>query len=679
MRFGLRGKLILPIIGVVAVCLTAIVGLVFYQAQKSIREEVFAGLINQTEETAHHIDEWLESRAVDLTDWTYNGVHLRALDGEATALESSSLRWEDKVKVYGFYESLFLMNPEGKIVSGSNSKIIGLDMKDRAYFGEAISGKTAFSPVILSKATQKPIFVVAVPIKDSAGQIKGVLGAAIQLQHLQALFLDGMKAGQTGYAFMVSAQGLGLVHPNPKLLMNDTLGRTSFGQEMVRQREGALTYEWDGQDKELAFHQVPLTGWIVAVTVPLREILGGLAAVTRYAGLGGLISLVLAAVSIWFVVGRITGVMGKAVKHLGEVAQGDLSLEVDPRHLASKDEIGDLARAVQALVTAQREKAKLAETIAQGDLTHEVTLASDKDGLGHSLDHMTKNLAGLVGRVSQASFQVAGGAEQITASSQALSQGATEQAASLEEISASLLEVGGQTGTNADNARQAELLVGSARKAADKGDQEMRQMVEAMNGIKDSAQEIAKIIKVIDDIAFQTNLLALNAAVEAARAGSHGKGFAVVAEEVRNLAARSAKAARETAEMIEESMHRAEEGAETAGRTAASLENISREITKVDGLVAEIAAASREQAEAVSQLNQGLSQIDMVTQANTASAEETAAAAESLNGQAKLLQDILQQFHVGGNGNGNGNGHGRRRTDSGYLSGEGDLRRLPGA
>jgi methyl-accepting chemotaxis protein len=230
--------------------------------------------------------------------------------------------------------------------------------------------------------------------------------------------------------------------------------------------------------------------------------------------------------------------------------------------------------------------------------------------------------------------------------SQSLSQGATEQAASLEEISSSITEIGSQAKSNADNAGQANNLVAAARDSAQQGDQQMKAMVGAMQEINTSSQQIAKIMKVIDDIAFQTNLLALNAAVEAARAGKHGKGFAVVAQEVRNLAGRSANAARETAGMIETSAAKVAGGLAVATATSASFDQIVGNVIKVADIVGEIAAASKEQAEGIGQISQGLTQIDQVAQRNTANAEETASAAQELAASATTIRRLLSRFQV---------------------------------
>jgi methyl-accepting chemotaxis protein len=258
-------------------------------------------------------------------------------------------------------------------------------------------------------------------------------------------------------------------------------------------------------------------------------------------------------------------------------------------------------------------------------------------GIVRVLRHVSKQMGQTAGTVVTA-------ASEISAASQSLAQGASEQAASLEETSSSLEEMSSMTRKTAETAQQASTLSAETKTAADKGNQAMQKMGNAINAIQKSAQETAKIIKVIDEIAFQTNLLALNAAVEAARAGEAGKGFAVVAEEVRNLAMRSAEAARNTAGMIEESVNNAKNGVAISVEVAKMLEEITTAATKVNGLIGEIAAASNEQAQGIGQVNTAVTQMDKVTQQNAANAEESAAAGEELSSQAEHMHAAVHEL-----------------------------------
>ena len=263
---------------------------------------------------------------------------------------------------------------------------------------------------------------------------------------------------------------------------------------------------------------------------------------------------------------------------------------------------------------------------------------------------ITKPINRIIAGLTAGAEQTASASGQVSSASQSLAHGASEQAAAIEETTSSVEEMASMTKQNAGNANEAKTLAATAREGADKGTEAMRRMSTAIDDIKNSSDETAKIIKTIDEIAFQTNLLALNAAVEAARAGEAGKGFAVVAEEVRNLAQRSAQAAKDTANMIEQSVKNADNGVEITKEVGGALQEIADGSRKVNDLVAEIAAASNEQSQGIEQINTAVGQMDQVTQSNAANAEESASAAEELSAQAEELKNMVRQLQalVGG-------------------------------
>ncbi len=349
------------------------------------------------------------------------------------------------------------------------------------------------------------------------------------------------------------------------------------------------------------------------------------------------------------VIRAITIPVNKLVVAAGKLGEGDVDVDCEKIH---DDDLGLLMDEFKAMVAGIREQADVANAVSSGDLTVQITPRGEKDILGHAIHKLVEDDNVILGNVKESTQQVTVGAEQVATASQALAQGATEQASALQQVTASMNEIAERTKANASEANQAEELIIQAKDLAASGNQQMGALTSALNDINESSEKISKIIKTIDDIAFQTNILALNAAVEAARAGVHGKGFAVVAEEVRNLAAKSASAASETAEMIEDSIHKVANGTRLGEETARALDQIITSIDRSVELVTSIAAASNNQATAVAQVDQAIGQVSQVVQTNSATSEQCAAASEELSNQAANLRNQMANFKLMNKGGG---------------------------
>lgn len=346
----------------------------------------------------------------------------------------------------------------------------------------------------------------------------------------------------------------------------------------------------------------------------------------------------------------IESLANEATELADAASKGNLSKRQDAEKFkgAYKQIIEGMNGMMEAMEVPLDENFIVLKKLSDGDLTADMVgqYEGKYEELKNSMNATLATFNDLLEEINQAAEQVASGSKQVADGSQELSQGATEQATSIEQLTSSVTQIAAQTKQNASNAGTAKKISDESKDQAIQGNTQMKQMLNSMKEISEASSNIYKIIKVIDDIAFQTNILSLNAAVEAARAGNAGKGFAVVAEEVRNLAGRSAKAAKDTTELIESTIKKVEAGSKIADTTAAELEKIVTGIEKANSLVNQIAEASSQQSIGISQVEQGIEQVSTVMQANSATSEQSATASEELTGQAKMLQDMVAKFKL---------------------------------
>jgi len=326
-----------------------------------------------------------------------------------------------------------------------------------------------------------------------------------------------------------------------------------------------------------------------------------------------------------------------------ELTKGNINQTIERE---TNDEFGDLTDAFAELMENTGRQARIAEKMAAGDLTVKFEAAGPQDVMGNAIQRMVSDNSRNLMDINDAAARITAGVNEIAVASNNLAQGTTEQASAIEEITASISGIAGTARINAEDANKVNELVKDTKEEAVRGNDQMQRMIAAMHDINEASENVSKIMKAIDDIAFQTNIIALNASVEAARAGVHGKGFAVVAEEVRLLAGKSAEAAKGSASLIEDSMKKTEVGSKLAAETATSLEQILRSVENVASLISGIADASMNQSTSVEQVNVGINQIADVVQTNSATSEQCAATSTELSNLAEQLKSAVNKYRL---------------------------------
>ncbi|MEF9984278.1 MAG: methyl-accepting chemotaxis protein [Oscillospiraceae bacterium] len=543
----------------------------------------------------------------------------------------------------------------------------GNDFSNEEFFKKSINGETFVNQPVLTADKSSTRITVSAPIWQDGifdTQIVGVVFAQLDGTFLSEI-TNKAEIGKTGYAYIINQNGDVIAHPDYSKVLNgenkiEAAKNNKDLAKLAKLEQKALAGEtvfaetkYNGKQHFIQLSPISGTnGWAIGVTVDKNEFLGSTYTAITVSIIIAVVLLVISSLIIFSFANKISKPITICAERLKLLAQGDL--ETPMAEIRTKDETKVLADATSHIVDNINEIISdinyLLREMANGNFT---VMSSHREayvgGFSEILDSV-RNLkieqSSVLSQINVASEQVAGGSDQVASGAQELSQGATEQAASIEELSATINDISEKIKANAENADVANALSSEAGAGVSASNEKMQEMVAAMAEITDKANQIGKIIKTIDDIAFQTNILALNAAVEAARAGEAGKGFAVVADEVRNLAQKSAVAAKNTTTLIEGTVEAVANGSKIADVTAQALEDVVEKASNAVKLIVQITNASDEQAAAAVQVTAGIEQISSVIQTNSATAEESAAASEQLNGQAQMLKELIGKYKL---------------------------------
>ncbi len=579
------------------------------------------------------------------------------LSDPETSVEEKQSILDGRVSMHGFQR--------GNIVGADGISIFdGNDYSDREYVRQAMQGNVYVSEPLISKITGEFSIMVAAPLYSGGNYGKSIVGVVYFVPRETFLndIVSAIQIGENSRAYMINKSGetiadvtmdtITVQNIEAEAQSDETLKELGAIHVKMRQGENGFGSYTSGERKMFAaYAPVPGTdGWSLAVTAPQINYLASTrdAMVINIAVI--VVSILLSVIVAMALAIHIGKPMKACVNRMKLLVEGDLDTPMPKT--ANKDETGMLVRSTEMLVEGLRTVIKdisyLLNEMANQNLdvhtAHEEVYVGSFQDILHSMRNMRIELSGAMRQVNSSAEEVANASSQLSSSAQTLSQGTTEQASSVQELAARIKIISEEVRSTADGASDVRSQTRQTGKEVLLCNQKMQNLVEAMERIQTSSEEIEKILKTIDDIAFQTNILALNAAVEAARAGSAGKGFAVVAQEVRDLAGKSAQAAQNTSELIAHSTDAVHIGTEIAQSTADVLLGIVNSIQSVVDAIDHIAVISNEQSESVEQVSEGIGQISVVVQSNSATAEEGAAASEQLSAEAACLKELVGQF-----------------------------------
>lgn len=648
--WGITGKLVFSIIGSVIIIVGILLALVYWQMSKALLEKSEALIRSTTEQTIQETCAWINTILATM-EAERDTIEYEDMDGQV--LREYIRHTADPTSA--FPAGLYVVMTDNTVYHSSFVPGPDYDASVKAWYQNGLKSRDIILvDVEFDEDSQTNVVGASGALISSDGQVRGVAAADVYLDSISAIVSE-VKLEESGGIFLVDSRTDTIIGHRDSSITGQKLSEVDgmvykYASEQVRAGKTGL-FTNDGMYIEVA--NVPGCDWIAVTYVSRSEVLHDL-----YTLAFSMLVLTVLAVAFMtlLVVVQVRRVIGLPVQEMSQVAtriaEGHLDQTIS---YSSRDEIGVLAHDFNKVTARLGSYVKYIDEIAQtlreiaaGNLTF--TLQYDYTGefakVKDSMEEISHTLNGTMGQLLTASRDVAAGAEQVSSGSMALSQGSTQQAASVDVLAGHIGSVSDSVHKIARGAQEADRLAGSVKAGLLDSDSKMKELTQVIQHTSEKSAEIHKVVKTIEDIAFQTNILALNAAVEAARAGAAGKGFAVVADEVRNLAAKSSNAAQETTLLLNHTVDAMEESVRAGQVVAQSMLSVVEQADKMSDLISGIANYTKQQALNAEEITHGIGEISNVVQSNVATAEASAAASEELSAQASTLREMVSRFRL---------------------------------
>ncbi len=646
---GITLKLVAAIVASVVIAGSVLLTNVFSQMSQTLLEKSEEMLVTTTDKTLQETKAWM-NRTLAMLETQRDTIEYENMDiSEMEAYIKHTAGQSDSYPA-GIYVAL----TDGSLYHASFVPGPDFDALSKSWYKDGIASEDfILGDVYFDEDSQSYVVGASGMLKDGDGAVRGVVAADVYLDSISRI-VSNIQIEDTGGIFLVDTRTDTIIGDRDKDVVGKNLSESGgmyayAGEQIKSENTGLGLYG----DTYVQIANVEGSNWMAVAYVSKAEVLSELYDLTHTLAT---VSVIAVLVLILLVIILTHRIIGRPVKELSgaatRIAEGELDQTI---RYQSGDELGTLAFNFNRVTERLRDYIKYIDEIsdtlneiAQGNLAYELKreYTGEFAKIKNSLDDISVELNAAMGQLNAASSDVAAGAAQISQIAVNLSQGSTEQAAEVEALAGHIGEVSENVQKIAQDAQQTSSLSKEVREGLLLSNTKMQNMTEVIQKISDKSSEIHKIVKTIDDIAFQTNILALNAAVEAARAGSAGKGFAVVAEEVRTLAGRSAGAAKETTDLLGETIRSMEEGVHAAEDTAQSMLAAAELAEEMGSLIDHIADNTRQQAATTTEISHGIDQIAVVVQSNVSTAESSAAASEELSGQAGALRELVSKFQL---------------------------------